>query len=362
MPYIEVLAQRHDVTVIVPYITPESRELMGWGNFQTSDKVRLIVSPTDEEVQTLFEEPYDGRVIALFTGISAFRDVKPWFRLSLEYDVERAIITEAPYTYRIPLRLHKLRFLIQDVRFVKYIKYVFAIGRGCQDYYRTWSSDWRVIPFAYCVSEDTETSETLKPLEPLEPSDSVTKFCFVGALENRKNVKTILKAFSLFRQKHRDAYKQCHLTIVGDGPLKPKLEKYVQKNMLTDNVTFAGTLPMKAARKVIASSNALILPSLYDGWGAVINEALTAGTMVYCSSMCGASILVADSPERGRVFEPTDYEYLAKMFWNDFGFFLDSQKVAYRRMMISKWAHEHIGPEAVAERMENALEKKIHRQ
>lgn len=351
MPYIEVLAQRHDVTVIVPFIAYESREMMGWGHYETQGPVRMIVSPTDEEVQNLFEEHYDGRTVALFSGISAFRDVKPWFLLSLDYPVERAIITEAPYIYKYPLWMHKLRFLIQDYKFVKYIDYIFAIGQRCEDYYRTWGSSWKIVQFDYCVSERPAG----EPIPIVE--QNTANFCFVGELDRRKNVETILKAFSLFRQKHREAYRKCRLTIVGDGKLRDKLEAYVKKNNLDDVVTFTGTLPMNSARQIIAQSHALILPSLYDGWGAVVNEALMEGTMVYCSNTCGASILI-DHPSRGRLFSPQDAYSLSKFLWNDYGFFLETTKSVHRRDALQRWASTNIGPNAIAQRMETALQRK----
>lgn len=351
MPYIEQLAQRYEVTVIVPFIAYEAREMMGWGHYETDDRVRMIVSPTDEEVQNLFEEKYDGKTVALFSGISAFKDVKPWFLISLNYPVERGIITEAPYTYRYPLWMHKIRFMMQDYRYIKYIDYVFAIGRKCEDYYRTWGSDWKIVPFDYCVAPLPEGD----PISMLEKGTA--NFCFVGALEKRKNVATILEAFSALREKHREAYKQCRLTIVGDGPLRAELEALAKKRKLTDEVVFAGTLPMSSARQIIAQSHALILPSLYDGWGAVVNEALMEGTMVYCSNTCGASVLI-DHPSRGRLFSPKDHMSLAKFLWNDYGFFLDVHKSNHRRESIRQWAHENIGPDAIAKRMETALNHK----
>ncbi|MBR0037934.1 MAG: glycosyltransferase family 4 protein [Bacteroidales bacterium] len=348
MPYIEVLAQRHDVVVVVPFISYEAREMMGWGKYETTSPVRMIISPTDEEVQNLFEEPYEGRTVALFSGISAFRDVKPWFLVSLDYDVERGIITEAPFTFKYPLWMHRIRFWIQDYKFVKYIKYVFAIGAGCKEYYQSLSDRWKIVPFAYCVSDREQAGD--KVLLPVDKAN----FCFVGSLDKRKNVIALLKAFDIFKHKHRSAAEQCHITIVGDGPKRQMLETYVSDNGLTDQITFLGTLSMSAARQIIAQSNVLVLPSLYDGWGAVVNEALTEGTMVYCSSACGASMLLTDS-SRGRVFGSSDYQGLAKLFWNDYGFFLDKDKTAHRREALKKWAIENIGPEAMAKRMEEGL-------
>lgn len=348
MPYIEVLAQRHDVVVIVPFITYESREMMGWGQYETNSPVRMIVSPTDEEVQNLFEEPYEGRTVALFSGISAFRDVKPWFLVSLDYDVERGIITEAPFTFKYPLWMHRIRFWLQDYKYVKYIKYVFAIGAGCKEYYQSLYNYWKVIPFAYCVSNREQSDDNT-----LLPADKAN-ICFVGSLDKRKNVIVLLKAFAAFKHKHRSAAEQCQVTIVGDGPKRQMLEKFVADNDLNDQVAFLGTLPMSSARKIIAQSNVLVLPSLYDGWGAVVNEALTEGTMVYCTSACGASALI-DDPSKGKIFGASDYQGLAKYFWNDYGFFLEKDKMEHRRAALKQWAIENIGPEAMARRMEEGL-------
>lgn len=348
MPYIEALAQRHKVTVIVPFIAYQEREMMGWGKYEANSAVQILVSPTQAEVQALFEEKYNGRSVAFFSGISAFKEVKAWFRCSLDYPVERGVITEAPYTFRYPLWMHKLRFILQDYRYIKYVDYMFAIGRKCEEYYRIWSGSWKIVPFDYCVAP----RPVGEPLPLVEPGKAT--FCFVGSLDRRKNVKTILEAFTIFQHKHRAACRQCQLIIVGDGPKRAELEQYVQQYSLDDVVTFAGTLPMASARQVIAQSHVLILPSLYDGWGAVVNEALMEGTMVYCSDQCGASCLI-DSPSRGRVFAPRDTKTLSKYLWNDYGFCLDEKKAQHRREALRQWALDTIGPEAIARRMEAAL-------
>ncbi len=53
----------------------------------------------------------------------------------------------------------------------------------------------------------------------------------------------------------------------------------------------------------------LILPSIFDGWGAVVNEALGRGMRVLCSNGCGSSVLL-DGEQRGSVFnlEANDFE------------------------------------------------------
>ena len=46
----------------------------------------------------------------------------------------------------------------------------------------------------------------------------------------------------------------------------------------------------------MAAADVLVLPSRFDGWGAVVNEALMVGTPVICSDRCGASDVI----ENGR--------------------------------------------------------------
>ena len=64
------------------------------------------------------------------------------------------------------------------------------------------------------------------------------------------------------------------------------------------------------ARQMIANSDCLILPSRWDGWGAVVNEALMMGVPVICSDTCGASDLLGN-PERGEVFKADSVAELA---------------------------------------------------
>jgi glycosyltransferase involved in cell wall biosynthesis len=49
----------------------------------------------------------------------------------------------------------------------------------------------------------------------------------------------------------------------------------------------------------MAQADCLVLPSVHDGWGAVISEALMVGTPVICSDACGAAGVVKASGSGG---------------------------------------------------------------
>lgn len=43
---------------------------------------------------------------------------------------------------------------------------------------------------------------------------------------------------------------------------------------------------------IMENHDILILPSLHDGWGAVVNEAITMGLYIITSDKCGAKALI----------------------------------------------------------------------
>jgi glycosyltransferase involved in cell wall biosynthesis len=57
-------------------------------------------------------------------------------------------------------------------------------------------------------------------------------------------------------------------------------------------VQYRGVIPFGRAQEIIARYDLLVLPSKYDGWGVVINEALMAGVPVVCSDGVGAAAVV----------------------------------------------------------------------
>ena len=128
---------------------------------------------------------------------------------------------------------------------------------------------------------------------PSGPSPDAT-LLFVGSLIALKRVHLIIDAL-------RSLPKKITLDIVGDGPLRNKLEKQADA-FAPGRVNFHGTRPMSEIAGFMASADCLVLPSDHDGWGAVISEAMLAGTPVVCSDRCGASVAVRASG-RGQVFE-----------------------------------------------------------
>ncbi|MEZ4918234.1 MAG: glycosyltransferase [Saprospiraceae bacterium] len=64
-------------------------------------------------------------------------------------------------------------------------------------------------------------------------------------------------------------------------------------------------------RSNLSKSDLVILPSRFDGWGAIVNESLMVGTPVVCSNMAGASDLINEL--NGDVFNSENITHLAQI-------------------------------------------------
>lgn len=302
IPYIKELCYDERIEyvhLIAPRMDFESRKTMGWNSSSLLNGTSIVchLMPSDDKLTFLFQQNH--HVVALFSGIRADKDVFRWFKLSLRFGMKRGIITEAPFIYHKHLLFHYLRFLLQDYVYVKYIQYVFAIGPLALSYFRSWNRAWQVYPFAYCTEMEDKTPEI-----SLQSSCKV-KSLFVGSVDKRKNAKIVLKALTLLNSDYWS------LDIIGDGPEKKKLERIVG-NWRTQHVFFHGSMSMLKAHRIMPKFDILILPSCYDGWGAVVNEALQCGLYVICSDRCGAKELLQDA-RCGCVFRSGDYKQLANI-------------------------------------------------
>ena len=97
------------------------------------------------------------------------------------------------------------------------------------------------------------------------------------------------------------------LLIVGDGPLKPELEQMSRELGLTGRVHFRGYLSADAMAPFYALASAFILASSYsEQWGLVVNEAMSAGTPVLVSRVCGSAADLVVDGETGFKFDPAN--------------------------------------------------------
>ena len=130
---------------------------------------------------------------------------------------------------------------------------------------------------------------------------------FVGRLSPEKNLYFLLGVFSELSSK-----KDLRLVFVGSGIEEDALRERTAQLDLEKKVVFTGYLPRDETLWAwFRMAGLFVLPSLYERFGAVVNESLICGVPVLCSKHAGASCLIEDG-ENGAVFGPKDVEGLAQ--------------------------------------------------
>jgi glycosyltransferase involved in cell wall biosynthesis len=131
-----------------------------------------------------------------------------------------------------------------------------------------------------------------------------TVFLFVGRLEPVKSPELLLQAFSEID------YTNSILVYVGDGSIKDDLKNTTISLKLNNHVLFAGKLSGSKLYAWYNVADVFVLPSMFEPFGAVVNEALVAGCHVVVSDKVGANCLINDS--NGAIFKSEDLNELKK--------------------------------------------------
>ena len=95
-------------------------------------------------------------------------------------------------------------------------------------------------------------------------------FLYMSRIIERKGLDLLIKAFTKLRQKRDDV----RLIIAGDGPFKKSCEKLTIE-LSTQDVSFVGEIHPSMVIKLYLSADIFVLPSRYEPWGLVINEAMS---------------------------------------------------------------------------------------
>ena len=102
------------------------------------------------------------------------------------------------------------------------------------------------------------------------------------------------------------------LVIVGDGPDRKQLEAMVPSE-LSSRVVWAGFVDDQAVvSAVYRASDLLVLPSDFEPWALVINEAAAAGLAIIASNVVGAAAELVREGVNGKLFPPGDLEALTR--------------------------------------------------
>jgi len=129
-------------------------------------------------------------------------------------------------------------------------------------------------------------------------------FVYTGAIHPRKNLLQLLKAFSVFKKKPQSAMK-----LVLAGRLAWQFESFT-KNLKTykyrDDVIMTGYLPEKELARLTASAYAMVYPSLLEGFGVPVLEAMQCQVPVITTAGSSMQEIAGEAALYADVTDPAD--------------------------------------------------------
>lgn len=129
---------------------------------------------------------------------------------------------------------------------------------------------------------------------------------FVGAIEPKKNIISIIKAFHQARQKQPEL----ELVIAGKRAWKyQKIFYLIDSLKLNKSIHFLNFIPYEDLPVLYCAASVFVFPSNYEGFGLPPLEAMKCGTPVIVSNRSSLPEIVGP---QGQMVEPDDYTCLAK--------------------------------------------------
>jgi len=130
---------------------------------------------------------------------------------------------------------------------------------------------------------------------------------FVGTLERRKDVVTLVRAFNVVRERGRISHR---LILVGQpGFGWSQIKAAIAGSCYRQDIEICGYLKREAVEALLQTADLFIFPSVYEGFGVPVLEAMASGTPVICSRAASLPEVAGDAAE---FFEPSSVDDLAE--------------------------------------------------
>ena len=290
--------------------------LEGYGYFIYETFKRITAAHPEHEFIFIFDRPYDQRFVfgsnvkAVVTGPPARHPLlwKLWYDIKIpallrKYKADVFVSCDGFCSLgtKVPqcLMVHDLAFLhypslIPQSHLLYYKRYTPKMLAKAKAIATVSAFSKNDIIDQYGVSADkinvvyNAAKEIFLPLTDEEKQATKAKytggkeyFIYAGAIHPRKNLVNLLKAFSLFKKRQQSSMK-----LVLTGRLAWKYDSFV-KNLKTykyrDDVVMTGYVGEEEIKKLIGSAYAMVYPSLFEGFGVPVLEAMQSDVPVITS-------------------------------------------------------------------------------
>ncbi len=133
-----------------------------------------------------------------------------------------------------------------------------------------------------------------------ERKNERVRILWVGRMLRLKRADTALKACRALFKSGVDF----KLYFIGDGECSEELKALSDRYGLGEKVSFLGSMPPEEVRKAMLESDIFLFTSDFrEGWGAVLNEAMSCGCAVLASSAIGSVPFLIEDGKNGLIYK-----------------------------------------------------------
>lgn len=155
-----------------------------------------------------------------------------------------------------------------------------------------------------------ETEEkNLDDLFELKAQNPIPEILYAGRLLKLKHVMDTVKSVHNLVLQNVD----CHFTIIGDGECAEEIKHYIQKNGLEKHIKMLPFMSPAEVRGYMDKADIYVFGSnFYEGWGAVVNEAMNSACAMVVSHAVGSAAYLIKDAENGFIYKFADINELTK--------------------------------------------------
>ena len=320
-----------DVTWVVDTETLPYRKKMGLSPPNVGE-VKVLASQKEGAIRRLINDCRKDHIHILQGPRGGFSSRVAWRHSLLSASIRKGLFCEPGDHRGIKGLIRRALYRYEAYSWGRGMDFILTTGSLGEEWYvKSGYPKDRIFPFCYVTERPDLESDEIAPINKY-------RIVFCGQLIRRKRVDLLLISLKEIDQK------KWQLIIIGNGPEQRYLFELAKKFGLEDSIEWLGSMENSKALSIIGKSDLLVLPSSFDGWGAVVSESIMAGTPAICSSSCGSADILRDD-WRGSVFVANNSGDLTKTL----NFWIEKGKVSLLlREKIKRWAEEKISGFAVA--------------
>ncbi|MEO3477752.1 glycosyltransferase family 4 protein [Phaeobacter sp. CAU 1743] len=143
---------------------------------------------------------------------------------------------------------------------------------------------WDRLKVVHCGIEPEKFSD------PAPMPGGALRLVAIGRFVEQKGQMLLLRAMRQIVAENPEV----HLTLIGDGEMRPDLEAEIHRAGLQDHVSLTGWLDEAGVRAELAASHVLVMPSFAEGLPMVVMEAMAAARPVLATYVAGTPELVVE--------------------------------------------------------------------